>query len=208
MALLTVEIPEKLLTKLRRTGHPEEEVIVEALEKMFNLSAHPKHESESGENDIPTNKPEESIHPRKRKNQQLEKNLPREEVIRRLVAAGLIEEPGSLDSAAARAWRDRPEEEKQLHLKEMNELYFPDALASRIIIRARKRYEKNVPRQEVVRRLVATGLVRKPGSWDTQAAKEWRQLSKTEQEKLISEVTALYFPDSPASRFLIEETTA
>ena len=33
MALLTVEIPESLLTKLQRTGRPAQEIIVEALEE-------------------------------------------------------------------------------------------------------------------------------------------------------------------------------
>ena len=35
MALLTMEIPEKLLAKLRNTGRPIEDVVMETLEEKF-----------------------------------------------------------------------------------------------------------------------------------------------------------------------------
>jgi hypothetical protein len=207
MALLTVEIPEKLLSKLKRTGRPAQEVIVEALEETLNdeavdekiasLSA-ASQALDQGENELASMR-------RRGEHKPEVEDLPREEVVRRLIEAGFVRRPEEYDSPATREWLSLSEEERQQRIKEMEEVYFPDAPASRIIIRNRKRLETDVPRQEVVRRLVATGLIRSPGSWDMEAARQWRQLPEEEQQKLIHEVTALYFPDSPASKFLIEE---
>lgn len=202
MALLTVEIPERLLAKLKRTGRPAQEVIVEALEETFDnevaneeIALLAAQGLEQEENKLG--------HDRARK--PASEDLPREEIVRRLIEAGFVRRPEEFDSPATREWLALSEQERQQHIKAMEEVYFPDALASRIIIRNRKRFETDVPRQEVVRRLVATSLIRSPGSWDTEAARQWRQLPEEEQQKLIDEVTALYFPDSPASKFLIEE---
>ena len=67
-----------------------------------------------------------------------DKELPREEVIRRLLASGFVRPPEEYDSPAAQEWRDLTEEERQQHLREMNELYFPDSPASTHIIESRR----------------------------------------------------------------------
>lgn len=109
MALLTVEIPERLLAKLKRTGRPAQEVIVEALEKVLNGST--------------SAKPEE---------------LSREEIIRHLVESGTVHAPEEWDSPEVQAWLDRPESERQKIIKEMNEMYFSDSPASSFIIENRR----------------------------------------------------------------------
>lgn len=142
MALLTVEIPERLLAKLKRTGRPAQEVIVEALEETLDdevaneeitllLSTVPA---------LGQRGSDESSDSRAalRNRKQLETDVPREEVIRRLLAAGLIREPDSWDNEYARAWRELPEEEKQQFIKEMEETFFPDSFASRLIAENRR----------------------------------------------------------------------
>jgi len=115
MAVLTVEISEKLLAKLRRTGRPIQDVITEALEQRFN--------GVNGENE---EKDQDLIEPS------------REEFIQHLVNAGLIRQPGSWDTPGAKAWRERPEAEKQQLIKEMQATYFPDSFASNLISENRR----------------------------------------------------------------------
>lgn len=67
-----------------------------------------------------------------------DQDLPREEVIRRLMASGFVRPPEEYDSPAAQEWRELTEEERQQHLNEMNELYFPDSPASNHIIESRR----------------------------------------------------------------------
>lgn len=66
------------------------------------------------------------------------KDLPREEVIRRLMVSGFVRPPEEYDSPAAQEWRELTEEERQQHLNEMDELYFPDSPASTQIIESRR----------------------------------------------------------------------
>ncbi|MFN8491804.1 MAG: hypothetical protein U0350_29660 [Caldilineaceae bacterium] len=147
MALLTVEIPETLLSKLKRTGRPAQEVIVEALEQTLNgvlveeESTKPtrrevvQHLIESGAVRDPDAYKQALQKKRQHIKQKLElQDMPREEVVRRLLEAGLIREPGSWDNEYARVWRELSEEEKQRHIKEMNEMFFSDSPASRFII--------------------------------------------------------------------------
>lgn len=108
MALLSVEIPDRLLTKLRRTGRSAQDVIIEALEKTLNAK--------------PVQQPEMS----------------REEVERRLLESGFVRNPDEYDCLAAQEWRELTEEEKQEHLKEMGEFFFPDSPASNFIIESRR----------------------------------------------------------------------
>ena len=112
MAVVTVEISEKLLAKLQQTGRPVQELMIEALEQLLNNSA-------------AQNMP----HPP-------EPN--REEVIQQLVTAGLIRSPGSWDTPGAKAWRDRSEMEKQQLIKEMQNTYFPDSFASNLVSENRR----------------------------------------------------------------------
>ena len=75
MALLTVEIPERLLAKLKRTGRPAQEVIVEALEKVLNSKPTPAAEA-----------------------------LPRDEIVKRLLDSGFARNPEEYDSPAVQAF--------------------------------------------------------------------------------------------------------
>ena len=118
MAVLTVEISEKLLAKLRGTGRPIRDVITETLEQRFN--------GVNGVNGENGEKEQDLIEPS------------REEVIQQLVDAGLIRKPGSWDTPGAKAWRERPEAEKQRLIKEMQATYFPDSFASNLISENRR----------------------------------------------------------------------
>ena len=178
MAPLTMEIPEKLLAKLRNTGRPVQELVIEALEE--------KYISENEENEELTSSPS------------------REELIQRLVAAGFIREPGTWDTVGAKTWRELPESEKARHLKEMSAIYLPDAAASTAIVRDRKRLEKDVPRAEIERRLRNTGLIRPTHVWDTAEARRWEALPADEKETFIVEMNQLSFSDSPASTYITE----
>lgn len=178
MALLTMEIPEKLLAKLRSTGRPIEDVVMETLEKRFSDV------DEAGEQPLVS--------------------LSREEVVQRLVAAGFIREPGTWDTPGAKAWRELSESEKARHHKEMEAIYLPDAAASTAIIRDRKRLETDVPRAEIERRLRNTGMIRPTRAWDTVEARRWEALPANEKEAFITEMNQLAFPDSPASTYITE----
>jgi hypothetical protein len=68
--------------------------------------------------------------------------------------------------------------------------------------KARSTTEPN--REEVIQQLVAAGLVRAPGSWDTPGAKQWRERPEAEKQQLIKEMQATYFPDSFASNLVNE----
>ena len=112
MALLTMEIPEKLLAKLRNTGRPIEDVVMETLEEKFI--------------DIDETDAQPLV------------SLPREELVQRLVAAGLIREPGTWDTPGAKAWRELSEDEKKRYFQEMESIYFPDSFASNLISQNRR----------------------------------------------------------------------
>lgn len=136
MAQLTVEISEKLLAKLRSTGRPVQEVITESLERTLG--------GESSQEDAPyklrdqeeTGKEIEYIRAKDKKC--LDKNLSREEVVRRLLESGFVRRPEEYDGPAVQEWLALSEEERQQHIKEMNEMYFPDSPASTYIIESRR----------------------------------------------------------------------
>jgi hypothetical protein len=109
MALLTVEIPEKLLAKLKRTGRPAQEVIVEALEKVLNGK--------------PAQEPEE---------------LSREEIVKRLLDSGFARNPDEYDSPEVQAWLALSEEERKRIVAETDALWFPDSAVSQAIIDQRR----------------------------------------------------------------------
>ena len=111
MALLTMEIPEKLLAKLRSTGRPVQELVIEALEEKFV--------DETGENDSNL-------------------NLSCEEVFRRLLEGGYINKPEEFNSPIVQEWLALSEEERQQHKAEVSALYFPDSPASNYIIDSRR----------------------------------------------------------------------
>ena len=130
--------------------------------------------------------------------------LSRAEVLQRLQTAGLIREPGTWDTAGARAWRELPQEEKEHHLRETQALYFPDAAASRAVIRGRKRLDTDLSRVEVEHRLRQAKLIRPKRVWNTVEARRWEALADDEKESFITEMNELYFPDAPASRYITE----
>ncbi len=178
MAIITVEISEELLAQLQQTGRSAQEIVVETLENALDKESDPIEKSQTG--------------PAK------------EEVLQRLLAAGLIREPGTWDSAGARAWRELPQEEKDRHIQEMESMYFPDAAASRAIIRGRKRLDTDLSRSEIEHRLRQARLIRPKRVWNTVAARQWEALPNDEKEKFIAEMNQLYFPDSPASTYITE----
>lgn len=173
-----MEISEKLLAKLRSTGRPIQDVVTEALERQF-----------SDEHEEDRNPPVEPS---------------REALIQKLVAAGLIREPGSWDTPGAQAWRELPESEKARHRKEVDAIYLPDAAASTAISRNRKRLEQDVPRAEIERRLRNTDLIRPTHVWDTAEARRWEALPTDEKDAFVAEMNQLAFPDSPASTYITE----
>lgn len=178
MAVLTIELTEELFAKLKKTERPAQDVIVEALERV-----------------LPDTSIEKPLPPQE---------LTKEEAIQRLIAAGLFQ-PDAWDTPGAQAWQDLPHEKKEQYIREMQAVYLPNSDASISVIRDRKRRETDVPRQEAMRRLRATGMAREACEWDTLAAREWDKLSEKEQQDFIATVTAVYFADSQASQFLIED---
>jgi len=110
MTEFVINIPEKLLEKLRRTGRPAQEVIVEALEQKLRDEA-------SGS---------------------AAQNLTRTEVIKRLLEVGFIRPPDEYKSAEAEAWAALPEETRTQIVREMDSMRFPDSPASRFIIENRR----------------------------------------------------------------------
>jgi len=145
MATLNIEVPDEILSRLNQTGHSAQEIILDAIVRVLanepegltvdeltnRLSISDKVSSLEG--DIPS-APSLSKRRRKPKN----KNLPREEVLRRLLESGFVRRPEEYDSTAAQEWLSLSEEERQQHIKEMNEMYFPDSPASTYIIESRR----------------------------------------------------------------------
>ena len=144
MATFTVELPDELLSRLNQTGYSAQEmvrdVILQILENEPGLTAAELasrlaisgNESATGKYDQP--RPTSS----QRKGKPQHKDLPREEVVRRLVEAGFVYGPDETDSPAAQEWRALSDGERQRHTKVMNEMYFPDSPASTYIIESRR----------------------------------------------------------------------
>lgn len=174
MTTVTIEVPDDLMAELVGQDRPVQEVVVEALERAL------AHE--------PAETPQEPS---------------KEEIVRRLLESGLVRDPSEWDTPGARAWRDLPDAEKEQHLKEVAEAYFPDAPASRAVIRNRKRLDIELSRAEMADRLIRLGIVRNPEEWDTPSARRWRKLSDDEKRQFIEETRAMLFPDSPASSYII-----
>jgi hypothetical protein len=109
MAVVQVNIPEKLWERLQQTGRPIEEVVVEAREKSFEESSRSSVQEPS-----------------------------KAEIVQRLIDAQLVREPGEWDTPAAKRWQALSEEEKQRHINEMDSMYFPDSPASSYILESRR----------------------------------------------------------------------
>ncbi len=110
MTTLTIEVPDALMAKLARQERPVQEVIVAVLEDMFGEKAR----------------------------NQASPQPTREQVISDLVQAGLICEPGTLDSPAAKAWRDLPQTEKRRHLAERKALRFVGSPGATAVLKGRR----------------------------------------------------------------------
>jgi hypothetical protein len=174
MTTLIIEVSDELMAKLARQERPIQEVVVEALVRtLTNESA------------------------------AVSRQPTKDEVVRRLQESDFIRDPNEWDTPGAEAWRNLPEAEKQQHLKERAEMYFPDAPASRAIIRGRKRLDTELTRAEMAERLLRLGIVHDPEEWDTQSACRWQKLSDEEKQQFIEETRGRLFPDSPASSFII-----
>ncbi|MEZ4619549.1 MAG: hypothetical protein R2867_29150 [Caldilineaceae bacterium] len=170
------------MEKLRSTGRPVEDVVVETLEgKFIDLD-------------------EADAQPLV--------SLSREEVMQRLVAGGFIREPGTWDTPGAKAWRELPESEKVRHRKEMEAIYLPDAAASTAIIRDRKRLEQDVPRAEIERRLRNTGLIRPTHVWDTAEARRWEALPADKKETFIAEMNQFSLRIAQLEALKVEDPAA
>jgi hypothetical protein len=109
MAVVQVNIPEKLWERLQQTGRPIEEIVVEALEEKFEESpeADPKEPS-------------------------------RETILQQLEDAGYLSDPDVWDGPDAQSWRELPEEEKERYFREMDAVWLPDSAASRFILENRR----------------------------------------------------------------------
>lgn len=59
-------------------------------------------------------------------------------------------------------------------------------------------------REEMIRRLVQTGLIREPGTFDNPAAKAWRDLPQAEKRRHLTERKALRFAGSPGATAVLE----
>jgi hypothetical protein len=208
MATLTVELPDELLSRLNQSGYSAQEliqdVILQLLENEPGLTATElaNRLAISGKKGATGkyNQPRPISSQRKSKTQR--EDLPREEVVRRLVEAGFVYDPGETDSPAAQEWRALSEEERQQHTKIMNETYFPDSPASRAAIEDRRGRWGEPTRTEVIARLVSERLIPQPGSWDDEYARAWRSRPEDERQRLIAEMHNLFFPDSFASHLI------
>ncbi|MBI1297439.1 hypothetical protein GC175_21060 [bacterium] len=109
MAVIHIEIPEKLWIRLQNTGRPVEELVVEALEKSLEESPATKSQEPS-----------------------------EQEILQRLSEAGYLSDPKVWDGPDARSWRDLPEVEKQRYIQEMESVWLPDSAASRLILESRR----------------------------------------------------------------------
>lgn len=175
MTTMTIEVPDALMAQLVDQDRPVQELVVSALEKALAYE--------------PAEKlPEPS----------------KEEIVRWLIESGLVRDPSAWDTPGAREWEDLPNKEKEQHLKEAAEVYFPDSPASRAVIRGRMRLDEGLSRAERVDRLIRLGIVRNPEEWDTAYARRWRNLPDDEKRRFIEETRAMFFPDSPASSYIIE----
>ena len=59
-------------------------------------------------------------------------------------------------------------------------------------------------RERMIQGLVSAGLIRKPGTWDSPAAKEWRNLSTIEKRRHLEERKAMRFLGSPGATAVLE----
>ena len=170
MTTLTIEVPDELMAELVGQERPVQEVVVVTLERALGYK--------------PADTPQEPS---------------KEEIVQRLIESGFVRDPNEWDTSGAKAWRDLPDAEKEQHLKEAAEMYFPDSPASRAVIRGRMRLEEGLSRAEMVKRLIRRGIARKPQEWDTPSARQWRKLSAAEKQRFIDETRMVKFPDAPAS---------
>lgn len=63
---------------------------------------------------------------------------------------------------------------------------------------------EELSREEVIRRLGEAGYLEDPTVWDGPDAQAWRELSEQEKAQYFQEANAIRLPDSPASRYIIE----
>jgi hypothetical protein len=108
MTLLSVEIPQELLEKLKHTGRSPQEIIVAALEEKLEHGQPPRPLEPS-----------------------------REERAARLLAAGFVREPDAYDNPDVQAWIGMPEKERKQLISEMEAMWFADSAISQSLIENR-----------------------------------------------------------------------
>ncbi len=141
MATLTIELPDEVVAHLAQIGHSPKEILLDGIlqilarEPELTVTELASRLSLSSRVDVFGDLTQPTISFRERKKRKKEKNLPREEIIRRLLESGFVRKPEEFDNSSAQEWRALPETERQQHIKEMTEMYFPDSPASNYIIR-------------------------------------------------------------------------
>lgn len=111
MAVIQINIPERLWQRLQAVGRPVEEVVIEVLEDAFN-----------------ENEDAVAIHERPTK----------KEIIQRLEETGYLMKCDNWDDPVADTWDALSQEKKRQHLQEVEENYLADSAVSRDIIQNRR----------------------------------------------------------------------
>jgi hypothetical protein len=174
MAIIQVEIPEALWERLRATGRPIGDVVIEALETSFQSST-------------PADPP-----------------LSKAEIIQRLIDAGVVKNPDAWSDSFLSGIEESSDEDDEEAIHETAETYSYDNLASTIVIRNRLRLDEDLSSSQVRQRLLERGLVRDPKDWDTPATRRWEQLTEAEQAEFIDEMNGMFLAGSPASTIITE----
>jgi hypothetical protein len=174
MALIQVEIPEKLWQRLQETGRPVEDVVVEALETS-----------------LPPLTPAQPP-------------LSKAEVIQKLIDAGVVTNPDVWSDSFLSGMEASSDEDDEEAIQETTETYSYGNLASTIVIRNRMRLDEDLSSSQVRQRLLEYGLVRDPQDWNTPATRRWEQLTEAEQAEFIDEMNNLFLAGSPASTLITE----
>lgn len=110
MTTITIEVPDALLAKVAQQERSVQEIVVDLLEDALEKNVR------QARNTAPA----------------------REQTIRELVNAGLIQEPGVWDSPAARAWRNLSNADREQHLSERKTLRFEGSPGATAVIEGRR----------------------------------------------------------------------
>ncbi len=110
MTTLTIEVPDDLMEKLAQRQEPIQEMVIAILKDAFDNGRETSLFDESSE----------------------------EYAVRHLYQMGFLSETENGDDPLANEWDGLPEEEKQMHLQEVESLMLKDSALSRYIIENRR----------------------------------------------------------------------